>query len=89
MRTSGSSNVTRTYSRQTSPILHASDLKLGDILFVPRDPTMLLLIADIRQEYITGKDIYVFTTISSGSGKIHEVTESVIALLRMRKVKNV
>jgi len=59
----------------------------GDIIFSAKDPTQLLLVARMYEQQLPDKIVTSFVMVSSGTGKVYDVSESIVGLLDMRKIE--
>lgn len=74
--------------RDTIPIRHALDIKLGDMLFSNVEPTIYIVArAEQRFDILSKKTIFFFTLVSSDTGKVYDVPEGLIGVIRMRKLR--
>ncbi len=62
-------------------------MRLGDIIFSAKDPTQLLLVARMYEVQLPDKIVTCFAMVSSGTGKVYDVSESIVGLLDMRKIE--
>lgn len=72
---------------RSSPIRSVTDVRPGDIIFTPNDPAQLLLVARIYEVKANDKILIHFVCVSSHTGKVYDMTESLLGLLSMRKIK--
>jgi hypothetical protein len=72
---------------RSSPIKSVTDVRPGDIIFTPNDPTQLLLVARIYESKSNDKILMHFVCVSSHTSKVYDMAESLLWLLSMRKIK--
>lgn len=72
---------------RSTRIKKISDVSPGDVIFTPNDESQLLLVARIYETTVVDKVLKILVCISTPTGKVYDVTESLIGLLSMRKIK--
>lgn len=69
------------------PIRRVVDVSAGDIIYTANEHPNVHLVARVYEVSEMGGDTrFVYTIVSSGTGKVYDLAESLFGLLKMQKI---
>jgi hypothetical protein len=70
-----------------TPIKRVVDISAGDIIYTANEHPNVHLVARVYESTEMGGDSrFVYTVVSSGTGKVYDIVESLLGLLKMQKI---